>query len=88
MPEITSELVLGVIVALFGGGWMLKDKLPAMNTILSYFKLGKKEPTKVKISNLNKLWEIREDFKPDSVVYENITKAIENLVREENKNVE
>ena len=84
MPEITNELVLGVLVALFGGGWFIKDKLPTMNTLLSFFKSGNKKKDTIKISNLNKLWEIREDFEPENVVYENITKAIENIVREEN----
>lgn len=83
MPEfLTTELIIGILVALFGGWKMFGDKLPDMNNLLSSFKKGEKkvgEPDK--ISNLNKIWSIREEFDEDCPVYENLTQAIENIIR-------
>lgn len=89
MPEISTEVVMGVLVALFGGYSLFKDKLPSKKTLLSYFKFKKNKSSCVnKISNLNKLWAIREDFDATSPVYENLTQAIENLIRQEKEKEE
>jgi hypothetical protein len=82
--EFDPKTLAAIAAVLYAVYALFKDKFPSLPSLDGIKRIFSKDPEKKedgsKLTILQRLWDIRSEFKSDDPIYKNITDAIENLV--------
>jgi hypothetical protein len=82
--EFDPKTIAAIVAVLYAVYALFKDKFPSLPSLDSIKGFFTKDPEKkedgCKLTVLQRLWDIRSEFKKEDPIYKNITEAIENLV--------
>jgi hypothetical protein len=82
--ELDPKTLAAIAAVLYAVYSLFKDKLPSLpslDIVKGFFsKDPKKKEDGCKLTVLQRVWDIRSEFKKEDPIYKNLTDAIENLV--------